>query len=235
MRCITFEELRAVVDQAHAAGLLVTAHAHPLTAIRDAVAAGVDAIEHGTFVTETGIEVPDAVVASLVGSAIALCSALGKAPGMRLTPAALKFMRKIGMAYRCGHTVGQLHRARVYIVSGSDGGINPSRRQRHGALPEAVIDLVHGGVCTADALASATALAATACGVGDRKGRLAADFAADLLLVDGDPLAISLPSETRQPSTCAAAALRVPAGSQRRTTREAPLTPTRIQVSGGNV
>lgn len=133
------------------------------------------------------------------------------------------------------HTVGQLHRARVYIVSGSDGGINPSRRQRHGALPEAVIDLVHGGVCTADALASATALAATACGVGDRKGRLAADFAADLLLVDGDPLAISLPSETRQPSTCAAAALRVPAGSQRRTTREAPLTPTRIQVSGGKV
>jgi imidazolonepropionase-like amidohydrolase len=117
MRCITFEELRAVVDQAHAAGLLVTAHAHPLTAIRDAVAAGVDAIEHGTFVTETGIEVPDAVVASLVGSAIALCSALGKAPGMRLTPAALKFMRKIGMAYRCGHTVGQLHRARVYIVA----------------------------------------------------------------------------------------------------------------------
>ena len=150
---------------------------------------------------------PDAVVASLVGSAIALCSALGKAPGMRLTPAALKFMRKIGMAYRCGHTVGQLHRA-------------PG---------------VHRGVCTADALASATALAATACGVGDRKGRLAADFAADLLLVDGDPLAISLPSETRQPSTCAAAALRVPAGSQRRTTREAPLTPTRIQVSGGNV
>jgi hypothetical protein len=38
-----------------------------LTSIRDAVAAGVDAIEHGTFVTETGIEVPDAVVASLVG------------------------------------------------------------------------------------------------------------------------------------------------------------------------
>jgi imidazolonepropionase-like amidohydrolase len=54
---------------------------------------------------------------------------------------------------------------------------------------------VHRGVCTVDALASATALAATACGVGDRKGRLAADFAADLLLVDGDPLAISLPSE----------------------------------------
>lgn len=84
-------------------------------------------------------------------------------------------------------TVGQLHRAGVYLVSGSDGGINPSRR--HGGLPEAVIDLGAGGVCTADALASATSLAAKACGVADRKGRPAADFDADLLLVQGDPLA----------------------------------------------
>ncbi|MBV8993989.1 MAG: amidohydrolase family protein [Pseudonocardiales bacterium] len=41
----TVEELRAVVQETHAAGLRVTAHAHPLAAIRDALAAGVDAIE----------------------------------------------------------------------------------------------------------------------------------------------------------------------------------------------
>ncbi len=57
----TLEELRAVVEEAHAAGLAVTAHAHPLTAIRDALAAGVDAIEHCTFITATGIEVPNSV------------------------------------------------------------------------------------------------------------------------------------------------------------------------------
>ncbi len=184
----TIEELRAVVGAAHGAGLLVTAHAHPLTAIRDAVAAGVDAIEHGTFATETGIELPDTVVASLVESAIPVCPTLGKAWGVVLTPASLEFLRKTGLTYQVRvQTVGQLHRAGVYLVSGSDGGINPSRR--HGGLPEAVIDLVAGGVCTADALASATALAAKACGVADRKGCLAADFDADLLLVDGDPLA----------------------------------------------
>jgi imidazolonepropionase-like amidohydrolase len=132
------------------------------------------------------------------------------------------------------HTVGQLHRARVYIVSGSDSGINPSRRQRHGALPEAVIDLVHGGVCTADALASATALAATACGVGDRNRRLAADFAADFLLV-GDPWPISLPSETRS-RLLARPPRYVPLRGRSAGRRaRAPLTPTRIQVSGGNV
>jgi imidazolonepropionase-like amidohydrolase len=184
----TVEELRVVVEQAHAAGLLVTAHAHPLTAIRNAVDAGVDAIEHGTFVTETGIEVPDAVVASLVAYSIAVCPTLGRARDVALTPASLELMRKTGMTYEVRvQTVGQLHRAGVYLVSGSDGGINPSRR--HGVLPEAVIDLVDGGVCTADALASATSLAAKACGIDDRKGRLVADFDADLLLVDGDPLA----------------------------------------------
>ena len=183
----TIEELRAVVGAAHGAGLLVTAHAHPLTAIRDAIAAGVDAIEHGTFATETGIEVPDTVVASLVESGIPVCPTLGKAWDVVLEPASLEFLRKTGLTYQARvQTVGELHRAGVYLVSGSDGGINPSRR--HGGLPEAVIDLVAGGVCTADALASATALAAKACGVADRKGCLAADFDADLLLVDGDPL-----------------------------------------------
>jgi imidazolonepropionase-like amidohydrolase len=183
----TVEELRAVVDEAHSAGLFVTAHAHPLTAIRDAIAAGVDAIEHGTFATETGIEVPDTVVASLVESGIPVCPTLGKAWDVVLEPASLEFLRKTGLTYEARvQTVGELHRAGVYLVSGSDGGINPSRR--HGWLPEAVIDLVAGGVCTADALASATSLAAKACGIAGRKGHLAADFDADLLLIDGDPL-----------------------------------------------
>jgi imidazolonepropionase-like amidohydrolase len=184
----TIEELRAVVQEAHAAGLLVTAHAHPLAAIRDALAAGVDAIEHATFATETGIEVSDTVVASLVESLIPVCPTLGRAPGVAHTAAQLAFRRKVGMTDESRvQTVGQLHRAGVRVVSGSDGGISPGRR--HGVLPEAVIDLVDGGMSTADALASATSLAAEACGVGDRKGRLAVDFDADLLLIDGDPLA----------------------------------------------
>ncbi len=177
-----------VVEAAHAAGLLVTAHAHPVTAIRDAIAASVDAIEHATFVTETGIRVPDTLVASLVESSIPVCPTLGKPPSVVSSPVAREFMRKAGMTYPARvQTVGQLHRAGIRVVSGSDGGVSPGRP--HGVLPQAVIDLVDGGVSTAQALASATSLAAQACGVGDRKGRLAADFDADLLLIDGNPLA----------------------------------------------
>jgi adenine deaminase len=51
------------------------------------------------------------------------------------------------------------------------------------------VALVAAGVPAAEALAAATSGAAQACGLGDRKGRLRAGYDADLLLVDGDPLA----------------------------------------------
>lgn len=53
----------------------------------------------------------------------------------------------------------------------------------------AIADLIGGGIAAADALASATSLAAQACGLGDRKGRLHPGYDADLAVVDGDPLA----------------------------------------------
>ena len=54
----------------------------------------------------------------------------------------------------------------------------------HGLLPVSMAFLVDGGVSTAAALASATSLAAAACGLGDRKGRLRAGYDADLLILD---------------------------------------------------
>jgi imidazolonepropionase-like amidohydrolase len=69
-------------------------------------------------------------------------------------------------------------------MSGSAG----AGMKRHGILPEALSALVDAGVPPTDALASATARAAVACVVADRKGRVAAGFGADLLVVDGDPV-----------------------------------------------
>ena len=80
----------------------------------------------------------------------------------------------------------RMHGAGVRLVSGSDGGISP--RKPHTVLPEAVADLVAGGVPAADALATATWRAAQSCGLGKHKGRLRAGYDADLLLVDGNPL-----------------------------------------------
>jgi hypothetical protein len=52
------EVLRAAVDEAHRVGLPVTAHAHAVAAIADAVAAGVDGLEHVSFWTEDGVDAP---------------------------------------------------------------------------------------------------------------------------------------------------------------------------------
>jgi imidazolonepropionase-like amidohydrolase len=69
----TAEELAAVVDEAHAAGLPVTAHAHALVAIRDAVAAGVDGIEHFTFLTADGVQLAEDVLAAVAARGIVVC------------------------------------------------------------------------------------------------------------------------------------------------------------------
>lgn len=83
--------------------------------------------------------------------------------------------------------VAALSRAGVALLTGTDAGIGPGKR--HGLAPLAVAELVRCGVAPTVALAGATSLAARACGLEGRTGRLAAGLAADLLLVDGDALA----------------------------------------------
>jgi imidazolonepropionase-like amidohydrolase len=58
-------------------------------------------------------------------------------------------------------------------------------------LPIAVADLVAGGMSAADALATATSVAAAACGLSDRKGHIRAGYDADLVVVGADPLLTS--------------------------------------------
>lgn len=183
----TAEELGVVVVEAHAAGLPVTAHAHPLVSIRDAIVAGVDGIEHCTFLTADSVHVPEDVIAALAAQGIVVCPTLGRAPGALLPPQLLERLRRAGLGDEARREqVAAAHRAGVTIVSGTDGGINPGKP--HGILPITVADLVAGGMSPADALATATSVAAAACGLGDRKGHIRAGYDADLIVVDGDPL-----------------------------------------------
>jgi imidazolonepropionase-like amidohydrolase len=185
-------EVRAVVEEAHAAGLPATAHAHGLPAVHMAMAAGVDGIEHCSFLTDKGVSQSEEDLARLAETGPAVCPTLGFAGIPEAPPNAAAVLAKLGMSLEQllevrKRRVAQMHAAGVRIVSGSDGGIAAAKP--HGLLPVSVAFLVDGGVSTAAALASATALAAAACGLGDRKGRLRAGYDADLLVVDGDPVA----------------------------------------------
>jgi imidazolonepropionase-like amidohydrolase len=188
----TLEELRVVVDQAHAAGLPVTAHAHGLPAVHMAMAAGADGIEHCSFLTDKGPSQSEQDLARLAEAGTAVCPTPGFAGTPEPTPNAAALLAKLGMTFEQvmemnKRRVGQMHAAGVRVVSGSDGGIAAAKP--HGLLPVSVAFLVEGGVSTVAALASATVLAAAACGLGDRKGRLRSGYDADLLVVDGDPVA----------------------------------------------
>src|SRR5215475_2623098 len=87
-----------------------------------------------------------------------------------------------------GENFARMHRAGVRLVCSSDAGVRPWKP--HDSLPHGVIDFgARLGFTSAQALASATSLAAQACAVGDRKGKIAPGYDADLLAVAGNPAA----------------------------------------------
>jgi imidazolonepropionase-like amidohydrolase len=80
--------------------------------------------------------------------------------------------------------VRRMHEGGAQFVSGRDAGISPFLA--HGSVHESLAFFAEAGATVEQALAAGTFLAAQACGVGDRKGRLRRGFDADLIAVRGD-------------------------------------------------
>jgi imidazolonepropionase-like amidohydrolase len=183
--------LRAIADEAHRHGLPVTAHAHSAQSVADAVAAGVDGIEHATFMTADGVDAPEALIRAIAAQRIAVGWTVGRDPGPDepVYPQIAIRMAGLGAARR------RLHESGAVIVAGSDAGVSPAKP--HDVLPYAPEDLAAAGLSPAEILWALTSRAAQACGLGHRKGRVAPGFDADLLAIDGDPLAD--PAAIRRP------------------------------------
>ncbi len=176
-------DLRAAVDEAHRLGLPVTAHAHGTPAIADAVAAGVDGMEHVSFWSAEGIDpAPEDLVALIVARRIAVGATLGFLPVPGLVPPPEVLAR---LPLMIANT-RRLAAAGATIVAGTDAGIAPIKPPD--VARQAIPQLLELGYSRAEALRRLTSVAAGVCGVADRKGRLAPGFDADILAVDGDPL-----------------------------------------------
>ena len=179
----TVEELRAIVDEAHGLGLPVTAHAHGTTAIAGAVAAGVDSLEHVSFMTADSVDdIPDGLLDEIRARGVALSLTLGfrPVPGLAPPPGIVARLPKLAA------NAAAMRAAGLRVVVGTDGGIAPFKP--HDVLPAAIDQLVEMGMTPAEALHAMTARAAEVVGAGDRKGRILPGYDADLLAVDGDPL-----------------------------------------------
>jgi imidazolonepropionase-like amidohydrolase len=175
-------ELRAAVEEARGLGLPTTAHAHGTRGIANAAEAGFDMVEHCTFRTTDGARADDAVIEAILRSGLVVSATLGAVPGHPSPP------RVAAMVPRFVEVFRRLRAAGVPVICSSDAGIGPPKP--HDVLPYGAAMMVNlNGYPTVEALRAVTSAAAAACGLGDRKGRIAAGYDADLLAVGGDPLA----------------------------------------------
>ncbi|HEY6747835.1 MAG TPA: amidohydrolase family protein [Mycobacteriales bacterium] len=191
----TSAELTALVDEAHGAGLPVVAHAHSLVGMQNALAAGVDGIEHFTGLTADGPRIDDDLLDEVARRGMYVDLTMGNDRTLHALmpappPPLAELMARLGVASfdafyvsRIG-VLSRLRRHGVGVVTGVDSGIGPTKR--HGNAWRTVGELVEAGYPVAEALAAATSVAADACGLAGDTGRLAAGYAADLLVVDGD-------------------------------------------------
>jgi imidazolonepropionase-like amidohydrolase len=176
-------ELEAIVEAAHAMGRRVTAHAHGVDGINAALRAGVDSIEHGTYLDNDSIRllrqgnryvVPTMMAGWWVGQ-------LAEQGGV-LSPAQTSKARTVGPAL-----IAMVRRARaagVRIAFGTDTGVSP-----HGMNAREFQLLVEAGYTPLQAIQFATVAAADHLQLNDVAGRIAPGFSADIIAVDGDPLA----------------------------------------------
>ncbi|MFE7462586.1 amidohydrolase family protein [Streptomyces sp. NPDC057499] len=173
------EELAALVDEAHKAGVPVAAHAHGSDGITAAVKAGVDTIEHCTWMSGDGLDFRPDVVQQIIDQEITVCPAVS--PHWQMLPRIFGEERANAMF----DLVRQMADAGVRLVAGTDAGV---QRAGFDGLVPALSFYSHLGLPNAAIIDMATSEAATALGLGSTTGRIAPGYRADLLLVDGDPL-----------------------------------------------
>jgi imidazolonepropionase-like amidohydrolase len=176
------EELAVAMDEAGRLGVPVMAHAHSTEGVIQAIEAGVRSIEHGTFIDEKGVR-----LARRRGTYLVPTFYLGDYYIAEMADSvAQRKMVELSRKYRDEHmrNLRAAVKAGVKVVVGTDMACdNPSIRAREFAA------LVEAGMTPRQAIHAGTLLAAELLGWQDRIGSLEPGKLADIIAVDGDPLA----------------------------------------------
>lgn len=179
---MTEDEIKAVVDAARDYGFTVAAHAHGAESIRRAVRAGVDSIEHGTFMDDEGMKLMKAHGTWYVPTVIAGKTVSEKAaiPGY-FPPQIMLKAAQVGPKILA--TLSRAYKAGVKIAFGTDAGVYV-----HGLNAREFGYMVEAGMPPIEAIRAATLNAAQLLKQADTLGQITPGFAADLIAVKGDPL-----------------------------------------------
>jgi len=179
----TDAEMKAIVETAHLLGMKVAAHAHGKRGMEAAIKAGVDSIEHGTYLDAETIELFKKHGSYLVPTIIAgkTVTEMAKKPGA-LHPSVRAKAARIGPliqdSFRRAYTGG------VKIAFGTDSGVS-----NHGDNAREFAYMVEAGMPAIEAILSATRSAADLLGAADSVGSIQPGRYADVIAVAGDPLA----------------------------------------------
>ncbi len=178
------DELKAIMDTAHAMGRQVTAHAHGADGINAALRAGVDSIEHGTFSNDESFRLFKRNDAYLVPTILAgvTVAELADDPESFLPPPVREKAKQVGPQIL--EMTRRAHAAGVKIAFGTDTGVS-----KHGDNAREFSLLVEAGLTPMEAIRAATVVAAQHLGQYDKFGSIAPGKSADIIAVDGDPLA----------------------------------------------
>jgi len=178
---LTVAEMRAAVETAHDKGVRVASHAHGLAGVKNSLMAGVDTIEHGSFLDERAVEMfleRDAYLVPTLSFVKNMMAASANAPKFALEKARAvrdAQMRSFQMALEAG----------VRIAAGSDAGM---LHTHHGDNADELHHLVEAGMSPSRALLAATRFAAEAIGLDKEIGSIAVGKFADLVAVGKNPL-----------------------------------------------
>ncbi|MBV9911303.1 MAG: amidohydrolase family protein, partial [Sinobacteraceae bacterium] len=179
---LTIEEIRAVVNTSHDYGFIVAAHAHGAEAIKRAVLAGVDSIEHGTFLNAEDMKLMVEHGTWYVPTIIAgdFVARQAKVPGYYPPQVAAK---ALAIGPQILDTAGKAYKAHVRIAFGTDAGVYP-----HGENAHELELMVQAGMPALFVLQAATINAARLLRHDKELGSIAAGKLADVVAVEGNPL-----------------------------------------------
>jgi imidazolonepropionase-like amidohydrolase len=177
---LTDAEMSAIVTTAHGMGRPVFAHAHGADGLNAALRAGVDGIEHGSYLDAESLKLFKAKGAWLTPTLLAGDYVMREAQAGRLLPSQAEKALKAGplMVDACRRA----REAGVRIAFGTDTGVS-----KHGDNAQEFALMVRCGFTPLQAIESATVKAADKLGLGATIGTLAPGKAADMVAVKGDP------------------------------------------------
>ena len=179
---LTQEELNAIVDEAHSLRRKTAAHAHGAEAAKRAIRAGIDSIEHGSFLDDEALDMMKARGTYLVPTLMAVQGLQEQFDRGVYVPPGIAL--KAHLAIASLHSTFQNALAKgVKIGLGTDAAVYP-----HGRNAEEFHQMVDLGMKPIDALKAGTSSDADLLGIADRVGTLEVGKLADVVAVPGDPL-----------------------------------------------